>query len=406
MNLLVVRLAGRTRRDAARRLMNDEGKLIGAAMNGLRMVETLKATGSESEFFGRWAGHQAKALKSEQALALVGQLTAAVPPLLNTLGTAAVLLLGGLEVIKGTLTVGMLVAYQSLMASFLMPLGSLLRFGASVQELEADMNRLDDVLDNPEDRRFQRDDRGDTKRTAVKLSGLIEVRGLTFGYSPLDPPLIEDFDLQVTPGQRVALVGPSGCGKSTIARLIAGLYEPWDGEILFDGRSHQEVPSDLLSNSLALVDQNIFLFEGSVRDNLTLWDATVPPATITKAGRDASIHEDVQGRAGGYEGEIEEGGRNFSGGQRQRLEIARALSANPTMLILDEATSALDPTTEAEIDDSLRRRGCSCIIVAHRLSTIRDCDEIVVLEQGRVVQRGTHAGMKDQDGLYSRLIHE
>jgi NHLM bacteriocin system ABC transporter peptidase/ATP-binding protein len=407
LNIVAVRLAARPRKDAARRLMQEQGKLIGTAMNGLRMVETLKATGSEGEFFSRWAGYQAKSLKGEQALGLISLVVGAVPTLLNTLTTTVVLLMGGLKVMNGELSVGMLVAYQSLMASFMNPLNTFVSFGSSVQEMEADMNRLDDVLQHPQDPQYTRVPKhADATHRLIKLSGAIEVRNLTFGYSPLDKPLIEDFSLKLDPGQRVALVGGSGSGKSTIARLIAGLFEPWQGDILFDGLRRQDLPHELISNSLAVVDQDIFLFGGTVRENVAMWDSTIPVAAVTRACKDAAIDDVIETREGAYQSMIAEGGANFSGGQRQRLEIARALVGNPTMLILDEATSALDPTTEVAIDENLRRRGCTCIIVAHRLSTIRDCDEIIVLKRGKIVQRGSHDDLKDIDGPYAELIKE
>jgi NHLM bacteriocin system ABC transporter peptidase/ATP-binding protein len=409
MNVAAVRFVARRRIDASRRLMQERGKLTGTAMNGLRMIETLKATGSETEFFGRWAGYQSKSLRAEQMLGLLTETTNAVPPLVTTLTTMTVLLLGGLKVMSGDLTVGMLVAYQTLMGSFTRPLNTLVSFGSAIQELEADMNRLDDVLRYPQDKQYTMvvgEEQVERPDDRVKLNGLVELRDITFGYSPLEKPLIENFSLTIRPGQRVALVGGSGSGKSTVARLVSGLYEPWSGDVLFDGVPRNKLPRNLVSNSIGLVDQDIFMFNGTIKENVTMWDQTVPIASITTACRDAAIDDVIETREGGYQAWVAEGGANFSGGQRQRLEIGRSLVGGPTILILDEATSALDPTTEAMIDDALRRRGCTCIIIAHRLSTIRDADEIIVMQRGKIVQRGTHDVMKEAKGPYAHLIKE
>jgi NHLM bacteriocin system ABC transporter peptidase/ATP-binding protein len=405
LNIGAVRLSARLRVDASRRLMQDKGKLMGVAMNGLQMIETIKATGSESEFFARWAGYYAKSVNTQQLLQVLAQVTTAVPSLVQTLSTAAVLILGGLKVMNGEMTVGMLVAYQTLLASFMRPLNTFVQFGSTLQELQADMNRLDDVLRYPEDKQYaQTRAKLPYDPSVVKLSGLVELKSVTFGYNPLDAPLIEDFSLRVEPGRRVALVGASGSGKSTVAKVISGLYPQWSGEVLFDGVPREQIPRDLLVNSIGVVDQEVFLFGGSVNENVTMWDSTIPVQRVGNAARDAAIDEVVEAREGGYKSIIQEGGGNFSGGQCQRLEIARGLVGEPTIMILDEATSALDPTTEVHIDDSMRRRGCTCIIIAHRLSTIRDADEIIVLERGRIVQRGTHNQMKEVEGPYRRLI--
>jgi NHLM bacteriocin system ABC transporter peptidase/ATP-binding protein len=404
-NVGVIRLAGRLRVDLNRRLTQDRGKLMGTAMSGLQMIETLKATGSENEFFARWAGYHAKTMNSNQAIGVLSQWTGIIPPFTQTLSTAAVLVYGGLKVMHGDLTVGMLVAYQTLLGSFTRPLNNFVQFGSTLQELQADMNRLDDVLRYPEDRQYLQDPKSLTfNPKAIKLSGRVELKDVTFGYSPLEPPLIEGFTLTVEPGRRVALVGASGSGKSTVAKLVSGLYEPWSGEVLFDGVPRAQIPKDVLANSVGCVDQDIFLFGGTVTDNITMWDGTIPVSRVSNACRDAAIDDVVEAREGGYSGIIQEGGGNFSGGQCQRLEIGRALVGEPTILILDEATSALDPATEVRIDESTRRRGCTCIIIAHRLSTIRDSDEIIVMQRGKIVQRGTHEGMKDIDGPYRVLI--
>jgi NHLM bacteriocin system ABC transporter peptidase/ATP-binding protein len=405
LNLLALQWVSRRRIDTNQRLEKDLAKLDGVTFHGLNMIETLKASGAETDYFGQWSGYQAKSLNASQQLGVPSRFLAAVPPTLMAINTTAILTIGGLLVMNGAMTVGVLVAYQALMLSFLSPINQMVQLGSTLQEVEGNMNRLDDVYRYRIDP--QLDDKNATALPAqagTKLAGYLELRNVSFGYSRLSAPLIEDFNLKLRPGDRVALVGGSGSGKSTISKLIAALFDPWSGEILFDGKTRQDTSRLVINNSLAMVDQDIFIFDGSVRENLTLWDPTISERDIIQAAKDACIHEDITSRNGGYDHMIEEGGRNLSGGQRQRLEIARALATNPTILILDEATSALDPITEKAIDDNLRRRGCTCLIVAHRLSTIRDCDEIIVMQRGKVVQRGTHQEMYKTDGPYARLI--
>jgi len=403
VNVLTLRYVSRKRVDENRKLTRAHGQVVGVAMGGLQMMEDLKATGSESDFFTDWSGRYAKASNAGQRLGAYTAYLMSVPPLLNTLTTAAILAVGGLRVMDGHMSLGMLVAFQSLMASFTGPVNQLVNLGSSLQEVEGDMTRLDDVMRYPVDPHVPVADESGLGNV-VQLVGQVELRNITFGYSKLEAPLIKDFNLTVRPGERVALVGGSGSGKSTVSRLVAGLFQPWSGEILFDGHLRAETPRTVLNNSIAFVDQDVSMFGGTIRDNLTMWDGTVPEASVVLAGRDACIHDDIVVRRDGYDGTVSEAGANFSGGQRQRMEIARALVTNPTVLVLDEATSALDTNTEKLIDDHLRRRGCTCLIVAHRLSTIRDADEIIVLEGGSVVQRGTHEDMKDVDGPYARLI--
>lgn len=419
LNLAVLKYFARRRVDLNQRMLHDHGRVMGVAMGGLQTIETLKATGSESDFFSRWAGYQAKFINSSQELTVTTQLISTVPAFLLAVNTALIMGIGGLRVMNGHLTMGMLIAFQALMLAFVVPVNMMVNLGGKLQEAEGDLKRLDDVLraepdpHGPAQARDRNGARssdgggstaGKSTGTSTKLTGRLELRNVQFGYSPLDAPLIDGFSLELAPGARVALVGASGSGKSTVARLVAGLYEPWAGTILFDGRPREQIPRGVLDNSLGIVDQDIFLFHGTIRENLTLWDGTVPEADVHLAARDAAVHDEVTTRPGGYESRLEEGGRNFSGGQRQRLEIARALATNPSILVLDEATSALDPATEMIIDDNLRRRGCTCLLVAHRLSTIRDCDEIIVLDRGKIVQRGTHAEMCNLDGPYARLI--
>jgi ATP-binding cassette, subfamily C, bacterial len=419
INILALKFISQTRVDTNLRLAQEQGKVYGVTVSGIQTIETIKASGLESDLFSRFAGYYAKALNVQQQLGLQTQILTTLPVLLTSLTTASILVVGGLEVMSGKLSIGMLVAYQSLTLSFLEPVNSLVNFGSTLQELEADLNRLDDVLQNPIDVEVERkEDTGNVNESfspplrlsffasssSSKLEGYIELRNVTFGYSRLEPPLIENLSLSIQPGQQVAFVGKSGSGKSTIAKLICGLYEPWDGEIYFDGIPRRQIPRSVLANSLAMVEQDIFLFAGTVRDNITLWDSTVPNADFIQACQDAAIEDLILSMPGRYDAELIEGGMNISGGQRQRLEIARALVKNPTMLVLDEATSALDPQTELIIDQNLRRRGCTCIIVAHRLSTIRDSHEIIVLEAGKVVQRGTHEQLWQQGGTYTCLI--
>lgn len=404
-NLIAIKSVQRPRTDASFRLQQERGKMTGTSMNGVQMIETLKATGGEDEFFGRWSGYQAKTIRAEQDMDLYGQTLSAVPPLTKGLISATILGFGGWRVMDGHLTVGLLVAFQSLMDGFTKPITSFVTFGNALQETGSDLNRLDDVLRYELDPIYASDRTVSAQFNAtIKLTGLLEVRNLTFGFNPLGAPLIQNLSFTVRPGERVALVGGSGSGKSTVSKLVAGLFKPWSGEILFDGVPRTQIPRRLLHNSIGMVDQEIFMFEGTIRDNLTMWNPTVPDSHVTLACKDAAIAGDVASRQGGISSTVAEGGVNFSGGQRQRLEIARALVNSPSFLILDEATSALDPTTEEIIDRNLRRRGCSCLIVAHRLSTIRDCDEIIVLEYGKVVERGTHESMKNAGGPYSKLI--
>ncbi len=404
LNVIALKYFSAQREHLNQRLLHDQGRMLGTAMAGLQGVETLKAMGAESDFFARWSGYQAKAVGTEQRLKVQTEMLAAVPRFLMPVSTALILGIGGLRVMEGAVSMGMLVAFQALMLGFITPVNRLVDLGSTLQEAAGDIARLDDVLSAPADTAPAHAAEDDTAPSRTRLSGYLELRDVTFGYSPLDPPLIENFALSLRPGSRVALVGGSGCGKTTIARLVCGLYEPWSGKVLFDGRPRRDWPRRLLTASFSVVDQEVFLFEGSVCDNLTLWDATIDEADMVRAATDACMHDEISVRPGHYHSMVEEGGRNFSGGQRQRLEIARALVTNPVLLVLDEATSALDPTTEAQIDDNLRRRGCTCLIVAHRLSTIRDCDEIIVLERGRVVQRGKHDEMKAVPGPYRRLI--
>src|SRR5450631_2297742 len=354
-NVLALKLIGERRQDLSRSLALEQGKLVGATVSAVRSIETLKASGLEDEAFGQWAGIQAKALNAEQQLGTSAVVLDMLPTLFSGLTIAAILGIGGLRVIEGSLTLGGLVAFQSLMASFSGPVTELVSYAGSLQTIRGALERLADVYNYPPDKSGK--DIVAADRFPPKLTGRVELDNVQFGYSILEPPLLAELSITVQPGSRVALVGASGSGKSTLAKLICGLYRPWAGEIRIDGWSVPEIPSQVFANSIAYVDQDVCLFEGTARDNLTLWDSTVTEADLSQALKDAVIHEDIATRAGNYDCYINEGGTNFSGGQRQRIEIARALVCNPSIIVLDEATGALDPITERIIDDNLRRRG-------------------------------------------------
>jgi len=403
LNLATLRWIARTRGESNARLSMEQGKAAAAGIAGLQSIRTIKASAQESEFFARWAGFFAGLSNVHAERSAVNYYAGILPPLLLSLMTAAVLVEGGFEVIHGRMSIGMLVAFQSLAVSFLQPVNNLVALGATLQELEANVARLSDVLESPPaEEALVRE--AAVESSPVRLRGLVEFRNVSFGYSPVLPPLIQDLSFTVRPGQRIAFVGASGSGKSTVARLMAGLYAPVSGEILFDRVPASSIPREVLSQSLAMVDQDVFLFKGTVRENLTLWDNSMPAERLHRACSDALIQSAIDALPNGYSSDLLEGAANLSGGQRQRLEIARALACDPSVLILDEATSALDAETELGVDRNIRRRGCSCVIVAHRLSTVRDSDEIIVLDRGQVVERGTHDELMRRNGLYAVLL--
>lgn len=406
-NITVFRVLSRYRMDASARLQQDFGQFQAASVTGIRAIETLKASGTDDDYFERWAGFQAKTLNNNRRLALHGVIADGLAPLLDGLAIAAVIGIGGYSIIHGDMTVGTLVAFQALAMSFTGPINSLVSAGGAFQELSADLSRSDDVFNYGRDSRYAREGgegKNERGERLARLSGDIVLKDVTFGYNPLEAPLIKDFNLVLRAGQRVALVGGSGSGKSTIANLLTGLYRPWSGEILFDGVPIADVPVSVMTSSIAAVNQDVFLFSGKVRDNLSAWDPTVPDTDMVAGLRDAQIFDIVAARGGALDASIEEGGANLSGGEAQRMEIARALTSRPSILVLDEATSALDPVTEKAIDACIRRRGCTCLIIAHRLSTVRDADEIVVLDRGHVVERGTHEDLICANGTYARLV--
>lgn len=403
LNVVAMRVVIRLRATGTQRLRADRARLTNTSYSGLQLIETMKATGGEAGYFRRWAGQHATTLEVQQRLGVPSAALAVVAPTLASLNSAVILLVGGTRAVEGAITAGLLVAFQALVTSFTAPLTRLNSVAGRIQDFAADVTRLKDVEAFPADPLHTRPE---PAAGARRLAGHVTLENVTFGYNPLDAPLLTGLSLTVGPGRQVALVGGSGSGKSTVSRLLAGLYTPWEGVIRIDGRRLEDLPRGALAASVSFVDQDVFLFEGTVRDNVALWDPSVPDEAVEAALRDAAVYEDVARRPGGPHSRVEQDGRNFSGGQRQRLEIARALVREPSILVLDEVTSALDAETEAVIIDNLRRRGCACVVIAHRLSTVRDSDEIVVLDRGTVVERGRHEHLLAAGGAYARLVKE
>ena len=405
INLVVSRLILKKRINLTRVQMRDSAKLASVTVAGIEMVETIKASGAENGFFRRWAGYQASVNTQSVRFAKMDRYIGMIPSVVSLLCSSAVTFLSVWYAMNGNFTVGMISAFQGFLTSFTAPANKLITVTQNLQEMRTSMERIEDVMQYPEDVccKAKADDEGESKSYA-KLSGDIELKNVTFGYSRLAQPLIKNFNLSLKRGGSVALVGASGCGKSTISKLISGLYQPWSGEILFDGKPLTSIDRSVFTGSLAVVDQDIIIFEDTIANNIKMWDSSIEDFEVILAARDAQIHNDIVRRDGGYNYKLTEGGKDLSGGQRQRLEIARALAQDPTIVILDEATSALDAKTEFEMVKAIRDRGITCIVVAHRLSTIRDCDEILVMDHGEVVERGTHSELFAKGGKYTELV--
>ena len=404
INLILSNIISKKRINITRVQMRDAGKLAGTTVAGIEMIETIKASGAENGFFEKWAGYQASVNASSVKFQRMNQILGLLPTLVSSLCGTAVLMTGVFLAMRGEFTVGMIMAFQGFLSSFVSPAMTFVSAGQTLQEMRTDMERIEDIMKYPTDTVFESDKNDDKTAEYDKLSGNIEVKNVTFGYSRLAEPLIKDFSMTLKSGSRVALVGSSGCGKSTISKLISGLYTPWSGEILFDGKPVSEIDRSVFTGSIAVVDQDIILFEDTIANNIKMWDNSIEDFEMIMAARDAQLHEDIMQRDGGYQYRITEGGKDFSGGQRQRMEIARVLAQDPTIIILDEATSALDAKTEYDVVKSIKDRGITCIVVAHRLSTIRDCDEIIVLDGGNVVERGTHDELMKDGGAYTQLV--
>lgn len=403
INMLISRLISAKRVNIARVQMRDSGKLTSCTTAGIEMIETIKSSGAEDGYFQKWAGYQASVNTQKVKFAKLNQYLGSIPSLVSAMTNTIVLAMGVFLVMQGKFTIGMITAFQGFLASFSAPASTFISTGQTMQELRTDMERIEDVMEYPDD------DNGASRTVKAegsykKLRGAVEMRGITFGYSKLAKPLIKDFSLTLKPGDRVAFVGESGCGKSTLSKLLSGLYSPWEGEILFDGIPMKDIDRNVFTGSLAVVDQDIIMFEDSISSNIKVWDESIKDFEVIAAARDAQIHEDIMARDGGYEYRMIEGGKDFSGGQRQRMEIARVLAQDPTIVILDEATSALDARTEYDVVNAIKDRGITCVVIAHRLSTIRDCDEIIVLKHGEVVDRGTHEELYAKGGYYKELV--
>ncbi len=403
LNVALSRIISKKRVNITRVAMRDTAKLNSATVAGIEMIETIKSSGAEEGYFARWAGFQASVNTAQVEYSNLNNFLGLIPQTILTIANTGVLILGVLLTMQGDFTVGMVMAFQGFLTAFITPAMTLVSAGQTLGEMRTQMERIDDVMEYPEDNTFMKEiDENDDE--VSKLTGTIDLNNITFGYSPLAEPLIKEFNLHITPGESVALVGSSGSGKSTIAKLIAGLYKQWDGEILFDGHPLSEIEKSVFTGSLAVVDQDIIIFEDTIANNIKMWDNSIEDFEMILAARDAQLHDDIMERPLGYQHKLTEGGRDFSGGQRQRMEIARVLAQDPTIIILDEATSALDARTEHDVVRAIKDRGITCIVVAHRLSTIRSCDEIIVLDNGNVVERGTHKELMENGKLYNKLI--
>ena len=404
INIGVSRYISQQRVNITRVQMRDQAKLASTKASGISMIETIKSSGAENGFFQKWAGYQAsvntQTVKTNKTNMLIGK----IPMLLTEVANYGVLVLGVYLTMQGEYTLGGVMMFQGFLSSFMSPAQSLVGAGQTIQEMRTQMERVEDVMEYPDDPSLTAYQGNADDVELGKLQGHLELKNISFGYSKLEPPLIEDFSLTLKPGERVALVGASGCGKSTISKLVSGLYQPWSGEVLFDGKPRGAYPRDVLVGSLAVVDQDITLFDDTISNNIKMWDSSIEDFEVIMAARDAQLHDDITKLPDGYDHMLNSGGKNLSGGQRQRMEIARVLVQDPTIIIMDEATSALDARTEHEVVEAIRKRGITCVVIAHRLSTVRDCDEIIVLDHGKVVERGTHDQLMSKGGAYADLV--
>lgn len=402
---LSIMWGGKIQKDLSKQQEVAKSKMQGATLAIFNSFETIKSAGAEENIFAKWSNafSQTKAVSTEMAThqTWLNGLSSLLKVLCNTM----ILILGVWFIMEGQITPGVLLACQGLLTQALEPVGEIVSITQYAVQATTTLARRKEIMDVPESPYVAKVLDEDNMPTFAKLKGEIELRDVTFGYDRNLPPLLSHFSLHIKPGESVAVVGFSGCGKSTLASLISGLYEPWEGEVLFDGVSRKEVNPAVFINSVAVINQHIVLFEDTMANNIKMWDNSIEDFSMILAARDAQIHHVIAERSDGYNTQVSQGGKNFSGGQRQRIEIATALAKEPTVLIMDEATSALDSATEAKVMDAVNALGITQIIIAHRLSTIRDCSQILVMDHGKVLQHGTHDELlKDKDGLYARLI--
>lgn len=404
--LTILSLAARGLEDENRRSLNDEARLQGITMQGLSMREDFRAGGMEGLFMTRWQAAQARVLSAEQRTNFRAALISETATWLMGICGVLLLVAGGLRVMDGLLTIGLLIAAQAIVGRITGPMIGLVGVGTRLQAVRGIADRLNDAANyaRAERERVAATPRAPEHPIAPEAACIpLEVSAVSYSYSHGLPPAVDGVSLTVAIGTRIGLVGPSGSGKSSLARVMVGLMPASAGEVRIFGRRLDGWPPSQLRREVAYVDQTVGLFGASIRDNLTLWDDTMPEEQYVAAAQDAQIHDVISLRPGGYTGLLTEQGGNLSGGERQRLALARALAVNPRLLVLDEATSALDPGAEAAVMEAIRRRGCACVIVAHRLSSVMDCDTIVVMDKGRVVETGTHRALIERGGLYARM---
>lgn len=402
--LLVVVLSAKNLTDATIKLQMADGKLNGAVSAGLSITDSIKASGVETEYSNRLLGYQSKLSALEQELSRRQQVLSIIPETTGKIVDVLLLLFGGLMVIRGQMTIGMLFAFNSLYDSFCKPVDALVGFFQKTQELRSNMNRVEDIEKHKQDSQYTQE--GKLQEMTERLQGYVELSHITFGYNPIAPAIIRDLSICLQCGETMAFVGASGCGKSTIAKIVSGLYHPWSGDVKFDGLLRDTLPQKVLTQNIATVSQNVRLFSGTIRDNITMWDSGILEEELIQAAKDACIHDFIIAQPEGYDYPLQENASNLSGGQRQRIEIARALAIKPSILVMDEATSALDPIIEKKIMDAIHRRGCTCIVVAHRLSAIRDCNQIAVMKNGEIIEQGSHRSLMQHKGYYASLIEK